>query len=348
MPLGAIRQAGLDQVRDATLPIPSLDPDTLRRALDSGGVGVWSFDPRTGETTRSGAYDALYGYPEGYPGRWDAETCFAHILPEDRAMVEEGWTRALTDGAPMRLLYRILRAGDGAIRWIEATGMPVPAEDGTPRYLGTLADVTEREDRARRQAMLAGEMRHRVKNVLANVLCLAAQTGREAASLQAFLSAFGQRLSALAEAHELSESPSGGGASLVAVARAALDPWRGGGQIETRLPDRRLGSRQALALSLALHELATNAAKHGALSVPSGRVTLTAIPDETGLLVLRWQERHGPLACEGALGSGFGTRLLLRALPAELGGTIALLTPPEGLRCEIRFTPRLDRCGTER
>lgn len=340
MPLGAIRQAGLGGVPGAALPTPSLDPETLRRALDSGGVGVWSFDPRTGETTRSGAYDALYGYPEGYPGRWDAEACLAHVLPEDRAMVEEGWTRAVTGGAPMRLLYRIRRAGDGAIRWIESTGMPAPAEDGTPRYLGTLADVTEREDRARRQAMLAGEMRHRVKNVLANVQCLAAQTGREAASLQAFLSAFGQRLSALAEAHELSEAPSGSGASLRAIAGAALDPWRGGGQIETRLPDRKLDSRQAIALSLALHELATNAAKHGALSVPQGRVTLAAMREDTGLLALCWQETGGPPACGEALGSGFGTRLLLRALPAELGGTIVLHTPAEGLRCEMRFTPR--------
>ena len=159
MLLGAIRQAGRDQATAARLPAPSLDPETLRQALDSGGIGVWSFDPRTGETTRSGAYDALYGYPEGYPGRWDAEACFAHILPEDRAMVEEAWTRAVIDGVPMRLLYRIRRASDGAIRWIEATGRPAPAEDGTPRYLGTLADVTEREERARRQALLVGEMR---------------------------------------------------------------------------------------------------------------------------------------------------------------------------------------------
>lgn len=347
MLLGAIRQAGPGQVTKAGMPAPSLDPETLRRALDSGGVGVWSFDPRTGETTRSGAYDALYGYPEGYPGRWDAEACFAHILPEDRAMVAQAWTRALTDGAPMRLLYRILRAGDGATRWIEATGMPVPREDGAPRYLGTLADVTDREERARRQALLVGEMRHRVKNVLANVQCLAAQTGREAASVQAFLSAFGQRLSALAEAHELSEAPAGGGASLAAIAGAALEPWRGGGQIETRLPDRRLGSRQALALSLALHELATNAAKHGALSVPHGRVTLAAMPEADGLLVLRWRESGGPPARAEALGSGFGTRLLLRALPAEMGGTIVLLTPPEGLCCEMRFTPRDDVAAAE-
>jgi len=96
-----------------------------------------------------------------------------------------------------------------------------------------------------------------------------------------------------------------------------------------------------------LGELATNAAKHGALSVPQGRVALTAKPEGAGLLVLRWQETGGPPARPEALGSGFGTRLLLRALPAELGGTIVLLTPPEGLSCEIRFTPRSDRRAAE-
>lgn len=322
---------------DRDLPPPSLDPENLRRALDMAGVGVWSFDPCSGETARSGAYDAIYGYPGGYPGQWDAETCLAHVLPEDRAMVERSWSRAIEDGQPMRLLYRIHRADDGAIRWVEARGRPSPMPDGAPRYLGTLADVTESEERASRQALLVGEMRHRVKNLLANVQCVAAQTGREAASVEAFLSTFGRRLSVLAEAHELSVAPGGGGESLTALAQAALDPWAGGGQIETSLPDLRLNARQALAVSLALHELATNATKHGALSVPQGRVTLAAATGPAGGVVLRWQEAGGPPARADALGSGFGTRLLLRALPAELGGEITLRAAAEGLCCDIRF-----------
>jgi len=326
------------QDRDPLSP-PPLDLENLRRALDIAGVGVWAFDIGTGQVLCSGAHDAIYGYPAGHPGPWTVASCLAHVLSEDRAAVAQAWTSALADGAPIRLLFRIRRACDGALRWIEATGTRTPTDEGPARILGTLADVTEREEGAGRQGMLAAEMRHRVKNILANVQYLAAQTGREAESVGAFLDTFGRRLSALAGAHALAAAPDGQRPTLAGLAAAALAPWRAGGRIVLHLPERRIGGRQALALSLALHELATNAAEHGALSAPEGRVALGASTGPSGALVLWWQESGGPATRGEALGSGFGTRLLLRALPAELGGSIALTAAPEGLRCEMRFTP---------
>lgn len=318
-------------------PANPFDLARVRAALDAAGVGVWEFDPQTGETQRSGAYDAIYGYPQGFNGVWDAETCLSHILPEDRSAVEVAWTGAIERREAMHLTYRVRRASDGKIRWVEAHGMPWPDAGAEPlRYLGTLSDITERHQDDRQKEMLISEMRHRVKNILANVQSLALHTGRRAHSVDEFLRAFGGRLSALAHAHDLAVEREGTGATLTAVARAALEPWDKMGQIALNGSDRRMTPRQAVALSLALHELATNAVKYGALSAPNGRVEIDTRETPEGRINLTWQERNGPPPSTGT-GRGFGSRLLLQALPVELAGKVALSLLPQGARCEVSF-----------
>ena len=312
----------------------------LRAALDAAGVGVWEFDPETGATTRSGAYDAIYGYPDGFPHAWTAETCLDHVLPEDRPRVEAAWADAIVRRDAMHLVYRIRRGGDGAVRWVEAHGAPRPDRGARPlRYCGTLADVTDRQEEEQRRETLLGEMRHRVKNILANVQSLALQTGRRSHSVEDFLKIFGGRLGALAQAHDLSVREGGADVPLAAVLRAALEPWERHEQVRCRiLGEHRISSRQAVALSLALHELATNAVKYGALSRPEGRIELEAGGTEGGIVTVTWVESGGPPPrCDAA--KGFGTRLLCQALPTELGGSLTLGFPPEGARCTIRFAP---------
>lgn len=329
-----------DAVARRTSPANPFDLARVRAALDAAGVGVWEFDPQTGDTQRSGAYDAIYGYPEGFDGVWDAETCLAHILPEDRPGVEVAWTEAIERREPMHLTYRIRRACDGRVRWVEAHGMPWPDATAIPlRYLGTLSDVTERQQDDRQKEVLLSEMRHRVKNILANVQSLALHTGRRAQSVEEFLRAFGGRLSALAHAHDLSVERDGSGATLTAVARAALEPWEKSGQIALTGTEHRVSPRQAVALSLALHELATNAVKYGALSDPNGRVEIEIRETPEGRIHLTWQERNGPPPSTDRA-RGFGSRLLLQALPVELSGTVALTLLPQGARCEISFPLR--------
>lgn len=311
--------------------------ERMRAALEAVGIGVWEYDPATGQTLRSGAYDAIHGYPAGYPGAWSAETCFAHIVEEDRPRVAADWERAIGRQLPMHCTYRIRRADSGAVRWVEAQGAP-RAETGTAlRFVGTLADVTEKLERERQRETLVGEMRHRVRNILANVQALARDTGRNAQSVDQFLAAFGGRLSALAQAHDLAVRDREGGASLTAVVRAALEPWAKTGQIQVPTGAWQVTARQAVALSLALHELATNATKYGALSIPSGRVDLTMRRDPEGGVQLTWQESGGPQSPPRQGGGGFGGRLLRQALPVELAGSIALDFPPEGARCVLRF-----------
>jgi two-component sensor histidine kinase len=338
-----------DPASASTAPPPPARPDPanpfdlarVRAALDAAGVGVWEFDPLTGTIERSGAHDAILGYPLGHDGPWDAGACLSHVLPEDRPLVEAAWAGAVARREPLHLTYRIRRACDGRVRWVEAHGIPWPDPGAEPlRYLGTLADVTERHQEEEQKEILLSEMRHRVKNILANVQSLALHTGRQASSVDGFLRTFGGRLTALAHAHDLAVERNGAGATLAAVARAALEPWQETGQIRLPATERRVTPRQAVALSLALHELATNAVKHGALSHPAGQVAIETRETPDGRLVLTWQEMGGPPPRpEGA--RGFGSRLLQRALPVELSGTIALSLPPQGARCEMTFPLRL-------
>ncbi|SHI53275.1 Two-component sensor histidine kinase, contains HisKA and HATPase domains [Roseomonas rosea] len=202
----------------------------------------------------------------------------------------------------------------------------------------------ERAEADRRQDILIRELNHRVKNTLATVQAIAAQTlrreGRDPALAYADLD---ERLRALARAHDLLVAGTWGDTPLPDVVRAALAPWTEAGRVRiaclcgTSFPT--LRPAQAQALVLALHELATNAAKYGALSRSEGAVALCCAATEGGALV-QWTEQGGPPVEEAsAPRRGFGTRLLERALPRELGpgSEVVLDFAREGLRAEIRI-----------
>jgi two-component sensor histidine kinase len=185
--------------------------------------------------------------------------------------------------------------------------------------------------------MLINELNHRVKNTLATVQSIAAQTLRAAPNLASAREDFESRLVALAAAHDLLTAQGWRGAQLsdvVATALAAFESVQRP-QIRRGGPRAWLSAQQALALNLALHELATNAAKYGALSVAEGRVEISwaVVGDE---LTLRWVEQGGPPVA-GRARAGFGARLLQRSLAQELGGEVEWSFPAEGVRCQIRF-----------
>jgi two-component sensor histidine kinase len=237
---------------------------------------------------------------------------------------------------------RIRRADDGEVRWIEARGQPIrDAEGRSVRLLGVVADVTERKRAEARQALLLAELSHRVKNSLAVVQSLAVQTARGAADLPSFSAAFQARLIALARAHDLLTRRNWEGAALDAVVRATLDPLG----LDAARVDLSgcvagvvLTPAAALAMGMALHELATNAVKHGALSVPGGRVTIACTADAgEGSHMVEWIERGGPPVTSPPTRRGFGLRLLGRGLATETGMAADLRFEPEGLRCTLRL-----------
>jgi two-component sensor histidine kinase len=190
------------------------------------------------------------------------------------------------------------------------------------------------------RTILVHELNHRVKNTLATVQSLAMQTYRNASSATEARDVLEARLAALSKAHDLLTARSWHAAHLSEVVTGALAPFRGAGRIiRTAGSDVGLSSKQALGLSLALHELATNAVKYGALSRKEGSVGVAWGLDpgnKAKEVYLTWTEADGPPVAMPDR-QGFGTRLMQRVLADELGGEVSLDYRPEGLVCTIRF-----------
>lgn len=209
--------------------------------------------------------------------------------------------------------------------------------------VGFTRDVTERKRAEAHQAMLIDELNHRVKNTLAAVQSIAHQTLRGPGSVTDLGERFTGRLMSLSQTHDLLTEQRWRGAALRDIALAELSAYRGDDaapRVTLRGQPVHLGPKTALALGMALHELATNAAKHGALSCHSGRVEvawrIADGHDGTPWLHLRWTEAGGPPVAPPA-SRGFGSRLLERGLAMELHGHARLDFDPAGLICEIEF-----------
>ncbi len=207
----------------------------------------------------------------------------------------------------------------------------------------TIQDVTERARAEAGRELLVRELNHRVKNCLATVQTLAQQTMRHTGDdIVAFERKLGERIRALARAHDLLTAHEWSETELMAVARAALAPWLEDPRLEVAGgPEVLLRPAQAQALVLAFHELATNAAKHGALTRENGRVRLRWDQEPDGEVLLHWAESGGPRVAPVPVRRGFGTRLLEQALRHDLGaGARPEITfDPAGLRAAIRFRP---------
>jgi PAS domain S-box-containing protein len=343
--------------------------ERFRRFGEASPDGLWIGDP-TGRRLdyASPAFERLWGATQAAlaadPGLW-----LARVHPDDRARAAEAIAQAAA-GETLDIEYRLLRnggGGDGAdLRWIRDIVFPIRDAAGRVTRVGRLLrDVTPRKEWEERQALLMAELNHRVKNTLATVQSLAQQTARGAVAaegpdrppLERYLGDFQARLMALARGHDLLTARTWRGAALDEVVLAALAPWRSadGGQqpqptrFQIEGPPIWLEPRQALALALALHELATNAAKHGALSRPEGRVVARWQHDrQDGMTTLTWQEQGGPTVRAPAR-RGFGTRLLQRGLSAELGrdATVSLRYDAAGFGATIRFRAAAPPAGAD-
>lgn len=219
------------------------------------------------------------------------------------------------------------------------TVSPVRDTAGTIVGASVIArDITERRRAEEHQKLLLAELNHRVKNTLTTVLSIASQTMARSTSLPAFREAFEGRLRSLAQAHALLTRANWRGTDLRDLVDLAVKPYRSrdGANVAAEGPPIVLQPKAALAVSMILHELSTNAAKYGALSNGDGRIDIRWERRESGegSLVLRWAEHDGP-PVKPPEGRGFGTTLIERSVDYELGGRATIDYREDGVRCEI-------------
>jgi PAS domain S-box-containing protein len=230
-------------------------------------------------------------------------------------------------------IYQPIVEADGEVSGIFVEGYDVTEQRAFERAL------QESEGRLR---LMLDELNHRVKNTLATVQSIAAQTGQTSSSMEEFTAAFNARLIALSQTHNALTRRSWTGAELREILEPEVKPY-GPDRVELEGAPVELSPRAALTLGMCFHELATNAAKYGALSGPEGRVLVRwrkEARDGVSVLLIDWSEAGGPPVSPPTR-KGFGSKLIQRSVAGELHGAARLDFPPEGLQCQL--TLPLDR-----
>lgn len=330
-----------DRLRHASLALQDSEAQ-LRFALQAGQLGAWDLDLVTGRMQTSDICAANFGLATG-EALSSYEQLRARLLPEDRALQQEAVSRAIESGEELEVECRNVWP-DGGVHWVQMRGRAIYDLDGTPvRMAGVSLDITGRKQTEERQQLLLEELNHRVKNTLAIVQSIAAQTLRSAPDPADFTAAFQARLHILSQAHDLLTRQHWQGVLLGEIAALTLAPHQGAGRVEIRGPGVMLSTGVAVSLHLAFHELATNAAKYGALSVAGGQVKVGwAVAEGGKTLTLSWRESDGPPVAAPSR-RGFGSRMIERGLAHELDGEVALEFDPAGVRCTvlIPLSPRV-------
>jgi len=304
-------------------------------------VGSYAYDVNKGTMQVSEGYAAIHGLPEGTTGTSYSEWR-ARVHPEDLERAEGTRDQAFADRSKEdNAEYRIvLLTGD--VRWIERRGSISYSKDGRPeRVVGVNIDVTERKRAEERQRALVAELDHRVKNALATVSSIVSHTGAGYQSVADVVAALEGRLRSMSATHELLGARYWWGVSLRELVLRELAPYAARNNTEVSGAEVVLRPEASQAMAMVLHELATNAAKYGALSSKEGRVTIRWDQQlkEHGhppSLVLEWRESGGPRVVAPKV-PGYGTSTIRDLVPYEFGGTVDLGFSPEGVRCRLEL-----------
>jgi two-component sensor histidine kinase len=304
----------------------------LRLAIKAAGVALWSWNVDTDELTMDGRGYAMWGLPVSLDVTF--EDLSAHIHPSDRDRVRAAFTATRAISGPYEIDFRIL-IGE-AVQWISARGQGADVGMVGRLMFGIFLDVTGRKQAEEGNELLAGEMSHRVKNLLAIASGLTAITSRSTKTTDEMARQLTQRLTALGRAHDLVRPIPGeqGKAALlgdlVSVLLAPYDDMGAfSGRVRVSVPRMGVGEATANALALVLHELATNSLKYGALSSAAGTLDVSCWDAETEIAIV-WTERGGPTVVAPEAAGGYGSRLIARVLANQLGGSIERNWSPDG------------------
>jgi PAS domain S-box-containing protein len=265
------------------------------------------------------------------------------VHPDDREATQRAWHEARQTNE-YHTEHRIRRAADGGYRWHQTRALPIDAPNSAASdWVGTMTDVHDLRIHQERQQVLMAELEHRTRNLLAVVRSIANQTISSSHSLDTFRAEFEKRLGALGRVQSLIARAEHPEVDLDAIVRAELaalgDSEIASGRIMLDGPKVMLPATSVQTISLALHELATNAVKYGALAQPSGRLTVTwrqEIKNGDAHVLLEWRESGVRMVESGSpRRKGYGSELILRALPYQLKAKTRLEFGPDGVLCEI-------------
>ena len=309
--------------------------DRLQLALNAAELGSWHYDPRRNLAL------------------WDSRTQEIVDIPKDEAPIGELVERVHSDDRdrflaarraaldpvdpkPFAIEYRILRR-DGKVRWVESRGLAYFQGTGPARqlvsFIGTIQDITERKEHEEKEHLLMREVNHRAKNMLSVVYSIAHQTA--ARNPDDFVERFSERIQALSANQDLLVRNEWKGVDIADLVRAQLAHFADlvGSRIAVQGPALRLSPASAQAIGLALHELATNAGKYGALSTDQGRVDISWRTAD-GILTMSWIELDGP-AVPAPERRGFGTMVMEAMTARSIGGDVHLDFAPSGVKWRL-------------
>ncbi|MFC7557529.1 sensor histidine kinase [Pseudoroseomonas wenyumeiae] len=320
--------------------------ERLRSAAEVGQLGLWDWNVRTNEIHWSDEHFRMEGYRVGEVTP-SYETWAARLHPEDRKPTEAALRKAIHDRTEYSREFRVVHP-DGTVRWLYCRGRFCYDGEGLPtRMIGAMVDTTERREWEERQKVLVAELQHRTRNLLSVIRAVADKTLRRARDLNDFKTNFRDRLGALDRVQRLlsrlDEHDRITFDELIQAemsAHGVVDGVRHRIVLEGPL-DVRLRSSTVQILAMGLHELATNAAKYGALKQPQGQLAVRwqLVPRPSGppWLEVVWQESGVimPPAGSAPQGTGQGRELIEKALPYQLGAKTTYELGPDGICCTI-------------
>ncbi|TGN62194.1 PAS domain S-box protein [Paracoccus liaowanqingii] len=320
------------QVREAQLHESEAKFHAIADSIDQM---IWSTRPDGFHDYYNHRWYEFTGMPEGST---DGEAWADVFHPDDQDRTWARWRQSLESGEAYEIEYR-LRHRSGDYRWVLGRAQPVRDAAGQiTRWYGSCTDINRMKVAEEQLQLVLGEMNHRVKNSMAMVQSIVSQTLRQADSLESARLSIQSRIAVMAQAHDRLVKATWAETSITEVVEAALNPHSmSAGRFQLDGPDLSIGSKQALALTMALHELATNAAKYGALSSDAGHVRVHWRCDdgsESAGFHLCWKEQGGP-PVEPPRRQGFGSRLIEQALAGYFDGTAELSYDPDGLRLDL-------------
>lgn len=323
-----------DEARVRARTTAELIKEEWRHALtlEAGQVGSWVWDMSTNSVITNDIIRMMYGLDPLKP--IVADDFFNAVVDEDLPTAKAALQAAFDDRMDYVTEFRV-KSG----RWISSRGRVYQRDaEGRPLVMmGVNIDITEARQAAEHTRYLLRELNHRVKNTLAMTQSLARQTLKQSPDPQAFIEAFSGRLRTLADAHKLLADRDWAGIGIVELVHSQVEPYviYGADRFAALGEDVQLPPDHALGLGIILHELASNAARYGALSVDAGRLDVVWTL-ENGEVHLRWSESGGPLVAD-TRESGFGSRLIQRSLDKILGSRVDLDFAPGGVRANISF-----------